>query len=394
MTDKRIIFMSRDKTVEHWFVSQDGAISHSGNAEDSDLLKQWSLLKTDVVLTGNDVTIKMVDIPGTNTKQRLKAAPFAIEEQLATDVDAMHFSYQVDKQTQAIQAAAIERTAFEAYLSALQGLEITPDRMIPLACLLDTPEDCISVMQIDEYVLINDGASQWVTGADAAQIQLALVESEDQALLYWGKEEAPAWLVARSFNIESQTMLDPWASLVNRLDEPLINLLSGPYAPKSDLLKLSKHWRRTLQFAASLVVLHLVYMAVELTYLSQAKEGVKEEITALYHEVAPGARVVNARRQMQQLIQQRQGSALSDSSFAMMLQSLTEALQSSADVEPTNLNYSAQNSELRVDLLAGNLSQFDRLKQTLEQTGYRVTMGGATAQGQQYSGRIVIRSGP
>jgi len=75
------------------------------------------------------------------------------------------------------------------------------------------------------------------------------------------------------------------------------------------------------------------------------------------------------------------------------VQSLTEALQSYKSIQPTNLNYSAQNAELRVDLLAGNLSDFDSLKSRLEQTGYEVAMGGASAQGEQYSGRIVMRGG-
>ena len=394
MTDKRIIFMSRDKTVMRWFVTQDGAIVETGNHDDVSLLTQWNTLKTDVVLIGNDITIKTVEIPGSNTKQRLKAAPFAMEEQLATDVEDMHFSYRANKDSQAIQVTAIEHEAFEDYLTALEELQIIAQRIVPMAALLDTPEDCISLMQIDDYLLINDGSAQWVTDTESAQIQLTLLEQEEQALLYWGAEEAPTWLLGRSFDIQTQAMLDPWTSLVSRLDTTVVNMLTGAYAPKGDLLQVSKNWRRTLQFAASLLVLHLVYMAVELTYLSQAKNGLKEEVTALYQEVVPGARVVDARRQMQQLVQQRQGASLSDSSFALMLQGLSSALQRSSGVQPTNLNYSAQNAELRVDLLAGNLSQFDSLKQTLEQTGYQVTMGGATAQGQQYSGRIVMRSAP
>ena len=103
--------------------------------------------------------------------------------------------------------------------------------------------------------------------------------------------------------------------------------------------------------------------------------------------------MVDARRQMQQLVSQRQGGSLSDSSFPLMVQSLSEALRSYSGIQPTNLNYSAQNAELRVDLLAGNLSDFDSLKQRLEQTGYQVAMGGASAQGQQYSGRMVMRGG-
>jgi general secretion pathway protein L len=390
MSEKRIIFMSRDKAVSRWYVLNENTITDTG---DSSNFETSSELTTEVVLMGSDLLIKTVEIPGTNNKQRLKAAPFAMEEHVASDIDEMHFAYRTDRNSKGIQVVAIEHERFKRYLAALDDLGIVPDRVIAAAALVDTPPDCISVMQVDDCWLINDGTTQWVTDEKTAQIQLTLAQQDDQSLLFWSAETAPDWLLDSAFDVQSESLVDPWQSLVMRLNSGISNLLTGSYSAQGPLLELSGSWRRTMIFAGILLAVHMVYMFVEMTYLQQARAGLKEEVTALYHEVVPGARVVNARSQMQQLVSQRQGGSLSDSSFPLMVQSLTEALSSYSGIQPTNLNYSAQNAELRVDLLAGNLSDFDSLKQRLEQTGYQVAMGGASAQGQQYSGRMVMRGG-
>ena len=150
-------------------------------------------------------------------------------------------------------------------------------------------------------------------------------------------------------------------------------------------------WRKTLQYVAAVVVAQFIFLTVQWFYLDSQKDNLKEEITALYQEVAPGARVVDARRQMEQLVKARQGGGLSEASFLLMLEGLVNAIAQNQSVKPTNLNYSQQNNELRVDLLTSGLSSFDQLKTTLESAGYDVSVGGATAQGSQYSGRITMR---
>lgn len=390
MSEKRIIFMSRDKTVSRWYVLSDNAITGMGDASNFDAVSE---LATDIVLLGSDLLIKTVDIPGTNNKQRLKAAPFAMEEHVASDIEDMHFAYAIDKESQGIQVTAVEHETFKEYLAALADIGIVANRIIAAATLVDTPSECVSIMQVEDNWLINDGSTQWVTDEKTAQIQLTLAQQDDQALLFWSTEQVPAWLLNSGYQVQSESLVDPWQSLVMRLTPNTSNLLTGPYAQKTELLKMSDSWRKTVMFAGILLVVHMIYMVVELTYLTQARDGLKDQVTALYQEVAPGARVVDARRQMQQLVSQRAGASLSDSSFPLMVQSLTQALSRYKGIQPTNLNYSAQNAELRVDLLAGNLSDFDSLKQRLEQTGYTVNMGGASAQGEQYSGRIVMRGG-
>lgn len=394
MTERLFIFISRQATVTQWFIQQDDQVIAEGSDLPGLQEREEKAKQTIVILPYEDVVVRTVSIPGKNQKQRLKAAPFALEEHIATDLDDMHFAFKTESGTDQILVLGITHQVMQKYLDALEELGIEPDVVLTSAALLETPADSISVMQLDTSYLINDGESRWQASEDLARVQLELMQSESEPrdLLFWSHESPSDWMTGMNFELHAEEVISPWYSLIARYDNRSPNLLSGNYAKAVDLFESVQQWKRTIQFAAALLILQFIFMVVELTYLSNARDGIKEDIVSLYQEVSPGARVVDARRQMQQLINQRKGAGLSSSSFPLMLQGLTESIQKSRGIQTTNLNYSQQSSELRVDLLASNLSQFDGLKQALEQKGYLVTMGGATAQGQQYSGRLIMRN--
>jgi general secretion pathway protein L len=372
----------------------DGVLKAEGDAEQLAELQAQASGQVVVLIASEMVHISTVTIPGRNTRQRLKAAPFVLEEQLASDLDDMHFAFKTEAESDDILVLAIDKSAFDEVLQQLASWAIEADVILPISALLDSPKDTVSVWQLEQEYLINDGTSRWQANEGLARMQLKLLQNEDLpgALLFWSEHEAPGWLTEMAFEIHHEVVTKPWQALISRLDNRPPNLLSGPYARRIDILESVQQWKRPLQFAAAIVVAQFLFMLVEYIYLGQQRDALREEITTLYHEVAPGARVVDARRQMQQLISQRQGAQLSDDSFPLMVQGLAGAISSARGIETTNINFSQQTAELRVDLLASNLSQFDGLKQSLEAAGYEVTMGGATAQGNQYSGRLIMRS--
>ena len=394
MTDRTTLILDRTANIKQWFVMSEGSLKAEGGAEQLAELKSNLTGQVVVLIASEMVHISTVTIPGRNVKQRLKAAPFVLEEHIATDLEDMHFAFQTDPDSDDILVLATDQSAFEDVLNQLASMGIDADIILPISALLDSPKETISVWQLENEYLINDGQSRWQANESLAQMQLRLLQNTEEpvSLLYWAEGELPDWLNEMSFDVHHESINNPWLALINRLEAGAPNLLTGAYAKRIDILESVQAWRRPLQFAAAIVVAQFLFMLVELLYLGQARDELRSEVVSLYQEVAPGARVVDARRQMQQLISSRRGSQLSDGSFPLMVQGLATAVSSAQGVETTNLNFSQQTAELRVDLLASNLSQLDSLKQRLEQAGYSVTMGGATAQGSQYSGRLIMRS--
>ena len=394
MTTRFFLQLNQDAQPRRWFLLRDDNLIQQGSALTNDsktLLEEATVI---ALLPDSEVVSRFVTIPGRNNKQRLKAAPFAVEEHLASDLEELHCAFLPVRESDRIQSLIIDKRRFEFYLEGLEALDIQPDVVTSAAALLEAPDDAIAVMQIEEDLfIVNDASTQWSAAQSSAEIQLRLLSGQEEKtqLLFWGEQASSAWLQALPLEVHDQTVQSAWQSLLSRYSSSAINLLVGEYSNQESMLESVGKWRKTLQYAAILVVAQFIFLSVQWFYLNNQKEGLKAEITALYQEVAPGARVVDARRQMQQLIKQRSGAGLSDSSFLLMLEGLVNAVATNKNIKPTNLNYSQQNNELRIDLLASGLSSFDQLKSTLESAGYEVSVGGATAQGSQYSGRIVIR---
>ena len=155
-----------------------------------------------------------------------------------------------------------------------------------------------------------------------------------------------------------------------------------------------KVWRRAALFAMVAILLKLSMMGFDLLNLYNEKSFLNKEITRIYQQVAPGARVTAfPERQMRQLLSQHQGGKNKSSSFMMMLGQLGEGLSAIPDIRPTNLNYDSARGEIRLDLLVSNLPVLDQLKERLVAKGFSVEVGGASAQGNEYTGRLIIRSG-
>ncbi|NNJ73028.1 MAG: hypothetical protein HKP09_07585, partial [Enterobacterales bacterium] len=356
MTTRFFIQLDDHAELKRWFLLRDDNLVQQGsqlNSEARELLDGATVI---ALLPDSEMVSRFISIPGRNVKQRLKAAPFALEENLASDLEDLHFAFVPKAGSDLIQCLVIDKARFDFYLAALEEMAMTCDAITCTAALLEAPEDAMAVLQLEEdWFVVNDASTQWSANKQNAEVQLRLLSNQEQLeqLLFWGEQASAAWLNAMPLVVHDQIVQSAWHSLLCRYNPATINLLVGDYSNEESVFESIGKWRRTLQFAAALVIAQFIFLSVQWFYLDSQKESLKAEITKLYQEVAPGARVVDPRRQMQQLIKQRQGGGLSESSFLLMLQGLVTAMDKYKGIQPTNLNYSQQNNELRVDLLAG-----------------------------------------
>jgi general secretion pathway protein L len=143
-----------------------------------------------------------------------------------------------------------------------------------------------------------------------------------------------------------------------------------------------------------MVLLKFISMGFEVQQLKQQSNELQSEILATYQQVAPGGRLIpgRTRAQMQQLLDRATGASSDDAAFMPMLEKLSEGMVVIKGVQTTNLNYDSVRQELRIDLLVSSLPVMDQLKENLSAKGLQVEVGAASAQGNQYAGRLIIRS--
>jgi len=95
------------------------------------LNKLASLIKTILLVPAEWVTLTKSDIPSRQMRQVQKALPFALEEQLASDIDDLHFAIGSLKKDQAIPVAVVAREKIQQWIDDCEQAELYPDRILP-----------------------------------------------------------------------------------------------------------------------------------------------------------------------------------------------------------------------------------------------------------------------
>jgi general secretion pathway protein L len=166
-----------------------------------------------------------------------------------------------------------------------------------------------------------------------------------------------------------------------------INLLQGSYAPTTARTVGWKSWRVAAILLASLVGLHVVGKAAELTALKRNERTLDESIGQTCRQAMSGAcSAFDARRQMEQRLALSQGGG---SGLLSTLDAVVKARSAAPGATLQALSFRQGTVDMK--LLARDAASLDHMTQSLRQLGFQadLTSGNATPAG--YEGRIQIR---
>src|SRR5215831_10491997 len=130
------------------------------------------------VIPAVDVVMAEPELPAKNANRLAQLAPYALEELLATDIDAMHFAVGKRDASGRARVAAILRTRIEQWLSDLNGAGLQADAVYSEASLLPaTPGGATLVLDQGLLYVQHIGTPGFALDAqplaDAVQLALA-----------------------------------------------------------------------------------------------------------------------------------------------------------------------------------------------------------------------------
>lgn len=387
----------------HWYHQKQQSVLESGHAdisELSDLGQRFNHLDIIILIADHECLVTQVSLPTKQRRQQLKALPFALEEQIASDIEQVHFALGKAEANQPLPVVAIEQARMDYYFELINQAGLTPKAMLPSCALVTAPDDAIVIYQVGEQYLVNQQGNCFAANADdlALMLKLSLVELEQEQLpsmiLYAEHNELPAFLTQFGLECELIQVPSTLGHLLASHQVDSVNLLQQAYELKTDWQQGWKLWRKAAMIAAGIILLQFVSMGFEVYQLQKTQDQLQAQILETYQQVAPGSRLIpgRAKAQMQQLLDRATGASSSDAAFMPMLEKVSQGMRSTSGVETTNLNYDSVRQELRMDLLVANLPTIDQLKEALSATGLQVEVGAASAQGNRYAGRLIIRS--
>ncbi len=327
---------------------------------------------------GEAVTLMQATVPGRQRATRLKAIPYALEDNLAEDVEALHFAVG-EPAGPSMPVAVVRHETLTAWLAACTRAGIIPHAVIPDPLLLPYEENAWSLLLDDVRAVVRSG--RW-DGFAANRSELPLLlslalaaagEQPPQYLQVWG--EAVPELAGLGIEIRhADGPSEPLAVFTAGYSPAtVINLLQGSYSRQAQLGKWLRPWRAAAVLAGLWLVLQLVLQLSEYWQLRQEQVQLLAAMERVYKDAVPDARkIINPRVQLENRLRElRDGGTSGGAAFLELLYRGGQPLQTLQGVTLRSLRY--KENQLDFDLEGSSLEVFDQLKQRLaEQSGLDV----------------------
>ncbi|SRR6056297_3618276 len=349
-----------------------------------------------VLVPATEVLLTSADVPAKGARL-LQALPFALEEQVAQDVDRLHFAAGERRSNGRTPVAVVEREFLDTLLARLREAGMEPAGVFSEAQGLARIPGTLSALIEDDRIILNDGASmelalEGLRPGDALAAIGVLDDPDEHAGSADESAEVPRHVlmysdpeVAARHELEFQALRQQLDSLEVKLlpDGALprlavtvaagggINLLQGRYAPRSATGSLLRPWRAAAALAAALIVLTLIGSGLRYAELRAEDERLRAEVVEAFRAAFPWVREVrDPRAQMNsELARLGQGGGTEQTprQFLATLESLSAAMGQTSGTRIEAISY--RDGVMDIRLTAPDVATLDRLRKLVDQGG-------------------------
>jgi general secretion pathway protein L len=415
MADTLLIRLPRDLAAPASWLVADAAGRIVMSVQQGALLQAAGLApgrRVCVLVPAADVVINEVDLPVKSGAKIQQVVPFALEEQLAEDIETVHFAVgRRASDSGRTPVAVVARTLIEGWLAALKDAGLQADAIYPESELIPVnPGQAVALLDGDAAIVRQPGGLPVTLPLDALSEALELMRPANPEgaelpspgsglVLYTGAAE---WqeharqvegVRDRFDGIKVQLLTDGplvlFAQQLPHASHEVINLLQGSYAPANAAQAGWRAWRVAAMLLAALIVLHAVGSAAELMVLKRSERKVDASIDETFRAAMPGEHnSQNARKRMElRLMGAREGGA--DSGLLAALGAFAQARGNAPGTLVQSLTF--RQGALEMKLSAPNADALDHISQSMQANGWQAQLISGNSQGATYEGRIQIK---
>ncbi|MBY5994004.1 type II secretion system protein GspL [Ferrimonas balearica] len=341
----------------------------------------------EVLVDSSALTLTEVTLPAKAQRQALKALPFMLEDELAQDVDQLHF-VTGPREGDQLSVVAVPHGQLQRWLGWLEQAELPVKKIVPDVLALALVEETeLSVLQLEQQLLVRSGAgSGMVLEPDWLALMADNLQGEGRPWALFTPLELPEGIEAAPQPLEL-----PMQALAEGFVRTPVNLLTGAYAPAKELSKLVSTWTRVGIAAAVVLVLVLAHRGLSWYQLEQERTALRAEGERIYKQLFPQERrVPNPRSQLEAKVRALGGAGASGQLLPMMAD-LESAFAQLPEVRPTGIRFDGNRSEIRLQLTGKDFAQFERFKE-LASAHFNVESGAINNDQDGVSGVMTLRA--
>lgn len=262
-----------------------------------------------VLLPATEILTTTIDLPVRGGARLNAALPYALEEQVAADVDDMHFAAGDRRDSGIRPVTAVARATLDAWLEQLDEAGIQPWKLVPENYGVARVPGTMSVLVDGTRVMFNDGEDvefvlEGATPSDALVAAGKLSDRHDEDDVPEQSGHLVVWCSAE----DEERLSHDWIALrheLNSVDINLlpdgalarlavtvasgqgVNLLQGRYGPKADYGSWLRPWRAAAILLVGLGLVGFAAKGVDYYRLTQEQAELKTQFTQVLRQIRP-----------------------------------------------------------------------------------------------------------
>lgn len=378
-----------------------GAVAH-GRLQEALMLAPGRQV---IALTpASDVLLACAVVPNVGRQRLAQAIPYALEDQLGSEVEDLHFA--LGRQTdQAISVAVVARGKMDAWLEYVRDVGFQPDILVPAVLALPYEEGTWTVLRDAGGALCRSGVQAGFAAdhdnletllslaiaeaGDATPARLHIISTPGAPALH-----AEAWSQSLGVAVSREASAEDAGALLARNfnGDLAINLLQGDYSRREQLEKLWRPWKPAAALLSVWLIVYAGMTVSEVVSLSRQAPKLQTQIEQLYLQAFPDAsKVVNPKVQMQRRLDALRGNSGSGEGLLELLAQAGGPLKDTPNLELRTITF--KEGQLNLDLRVQDLQVLDQLKQRLAvQSKMEVEIQSASSRDNKVESRLQLRA--
>jgi general secretion pathway protein L len=373
--------------------------------------------KVIVVVPGATVHLSKPILPMKRGAQLEQVMRYALEENLASDIDDLHFAMTKQQSDGCTPVAVVEHTQMESWLAALAAANIVPDALYSESNLtppnsvvidgeliharLDGLGTTLDAQPLDEVLRLAFGATANIEktsssdaggpSADSAPIakDVFVYIQQNEYAMHGATIEA---LRDQLPNIQIKLLPEgPLPLFAPQATHGAINLLTGKYARKKSWNKALAPWRIAALLAGIMVTLQISMSSFQIWQLKRVEKQIDQQIRDVITQTLPGTQVGDTRK-ARQLFEAPLSAARGGHTQGGLLRNLnilTETLEQASNTRMDAFSYQPKSMDLR--LSAPDTDALAKVQQLINEQGLHADLQSATPRDNKWEGRMQLK---
>lgn len=370
------------------------------------------------LIPGDEALFCFADIPAKQVRFIRQALPFAVEEQLAQDVETVHLALGGATED-GYRVAAIDHKRMALWRETFLEWEAADlEAIYPDAALVPLRGHDWAICLGDDMALLASRRGEWMTMRTenlSVFAQTLAMPTEDEVaaevhVVVYGTEAAmaaneqalSALVDTPRLSVHREPMEGSIVELLasahyHHAAEP-INLCQGSYAPSQREGGALRAWRPAIAIAAAWFLLVIGAQLGMGYYHQQQARALEEQAMAIYHQAFPNDRRAtpqNVRRVLEGQLRTA-GQQGGDAGFLPLMKHTGQQysqLPGNQSVLFNSVNYTRSRGELVVDIRADSYERLNALRSGINDQGLDASIGSVVNDSDGTRARLTVSGG-